>query len=466
MQFDPLILARAQFAFTIVFHIIFPSFTIGLSAYMAFLGVLWLRTGEERFQLLMRFWSRIFAVSFAMGVVSGIVLSYQFGTNWSRFSTFAGNFVGPLIGYEVLMAFFLEATFLGILLFGFSRVPPWLYVLSAGVVALGTAMSAFWILAANSWMQTPAGFEIRNGIAVPTDWVQVIFNPSFPWRFAHMLNAAYLTAGFVVLAVGARYVLGGRFVFEGRTMMRMALGLMVFLAPLQLLLGDQHGLNTLEYQPIKVAAMEGHWEDNAPAALELFAWPDEKAETNRYSVAFPHLGSLILTHSWDGNVPGLKRVPPDQRPPVPSVFYAFRVMVGIGLLMILFAFLGVFYWWRGTLFEQRWYLRVVAQCWWFGFVAVIAGWVVTETGRQPWVVYGQMLTADAASPVGGNTVLGTLILFVVAYAIVFWFGIYYINRLIARGPDPGTTGESEYFSNNPLSGAHDRATVEHKLGSL
>jgi cytochrome d ubiquinol oxidase subunit I len=464
MDIDPLILSRAQFAFTIVFHIIFPSFTIGLSAYMAFLGALWLRTGEERFQLLMRFWSRIFAVSFAMGVVSGIVLSYQFGTNWSRFSTFAGNVVGPLIGYEVLMAFFLEATFLGILLFGFNRVPPWLYVLSAGVVALGTAMSAFWILAANSWMQTPAGFEIRNGMAVPTDWLKVIFNPSFPYRFAHMLNAAYLTTGFVVLAVGARYVLGGRFVVEGRTMMRMALGLVVFLAPLQLFIGDQHGLNTLKHQPIKVAAMEGHWEDNAPAALEVFAWPDEKAETNRYSIAIPHLGSLILTHSWNGNVPGLKRVPPEQRPPVPAVFYAFRVMVGIGMLMILFAFLGVFFWWRGTLFERRWYLHIVAQCWWFGFIAVIAGWVVTETGRQPWVVYGQLRTADAVSPVAANAVLSTFVLFVIAYAIVFWFGIYYINRLIARGPDPGTTGESEYFSNNPLSAAHDRRAVEQKLG--
>jgi len=401
-------------------------------------------------------------VSFGMGVVSGIVLSYQFGTNWSRFSTFAGNVVGPLIGYEVLMAFFLESTFLGILLFGFNRVPQWLYVLSAAVVALGTALSAFWILAANSWMQTPTGFEIRNGVAVPTDWVKVIFNPSFPYRFAHMLNAAYLTTGFVVLAVGARYVLGGRFAVEGRTMMRMALGLMVILAPLQLLIGDQHGLNTLEHQPLKVAAMEGHWEDNAPAALELFAWPDEKAETNRYSIAIPHLGSIILTHSWNGNVPGLKRVPPEERPPVPAVFYAFRVMVGIGMLMILFAFVGVFYWWRGSLFEQRWYMRIVAQCWWFGFIAVIAGWVVTETGRQPWVVYGQLRTADATSPVVGHAVLSTFILFIVAYAIVFWFGIYYINRLIARGPDPGTTGDSEYFSNNPLAAAHDRQAAEQK----
>ncbi len=463
MDFDPVLLSRAQFAFTIVFHIIFPSFTIGLSAYIAFLGVLWLRTGEERFQLLMRFWSRIFAVSFGMGVVSGIVLSYQFGTNWSRFSTFTANVIGPLIGYEVLMAFFLEATFLGILLFGFSRVPPWLYVLSAGVVALGTAMSAFWILSANSWMQTPTAFEMRNGVALPLDWVRVIFNPSFPWRLAHMLNAAYLTTGFVVLAVGARYVLGGRFVVEGRTMMRMAIGLMVLLAPLQLVLGDQHGLNTLEYQPIKVAAMEAHWEDNAPAAFEVFAWPDEAAETNRYTISIPHAGSLILTHTWNGAVPGLKRVPPADRPPVAPVFYAFRVMLAIGLFMIASALVGAFYWWRGTLFEQRWYMRIMAQSWWIGFIAVISGWIVTETGRQPWLVYGQLRTADAVSPLTANSVLGTLILFILAYAVVFWFGIYYINRLIARGPDAGTTGESEYFSTYPLSAAHDSEAVEHKL---
>ena len=463
MELDPVLLARAQFAFTIVFHIIFPSFTIGLSAYIATLGVVWLRTGEERYQLLMRFWSRIFAVSFAMGVVSGIVLSYQFGTNWSRFAAFTANVIGPMIGYEVLMAFFLEATFLGILLFGFSRVPPWLYVMSAAVVALGTAMSAFWILSANSWMQTPTGYEIRNGVAYPLDWLQIVFNPSFPYRLAHMLNAAYLTTGFVVLAVGARYVLGGRYLAEGRTMMRMAIGLMVVLAPLQLFLGDQHGLNTLKYQPIKVAAMEAHWEPNAPADFEIFAWPDEKAETNRYALSIPHAGSLILTHSFDGLVPGLKSVPPDQRPPVAPVFFAFRVMVGIGLFMIAAALLGAFYWWRGTLFEERWYLRVMANCWWIGFIAVISGWIVTETGRQPWVVYGVMRTADATSPVAAHAVLGTLILFVLAYGTVFWFGIYYINRLIARGPDPATTGGSEHFSGNPMSAAHDRESVEHKL---
>jgi cytochrome d ubiquinol oxidase subunit I len=348
-------------------------------------------------------------------------------------------------------------------LFGFERVPAWLYVLSAWVVALGTAMSAFWILSANSWMQTPAGYEIRNGVAYPTDWVAVIFNPSFPYRLAHMLNAAYLTTGFVVLAVGARYVLGGRYLQEGRTMMRMAIALMAVLAPAQLIIGDQHGLNTLKYQPLKVAAMEGHWDSNKPGDFAIFAWPDEQAETNRFELAIPRGSSLILTHKLNGLFQGLKSVPPDQRPPVPSVFYAFRVMVGIGLFMIASALLGAFYWWRGTLFEQRWYMRMMAHCWWIGFVAVIAGWVVTETGRQPWVVYGLMRTADAVSPIAGATVLGTLIVFVLAYCTVFWFGIYYINRLIVRGPDTSITGPSEYFSQNPLSAAHDRESVEHKL---
>ena len=455
MDWDPVLLARLQFAFTIIFHIIFPSFTIGLSAYIATLSAVWLRTGEERFHLLMRFWTKIFAVSFAMGVVSGIVLSYQFGTNWSRFSVVTGNVIGPLLGYEVLMAFFLEATFLGILLFGFNRVPPWLYVLSAAVVALGTALSAFWILAANSWMQTPAGHEMRVGIAYPIDWLHVIFNPSFPYRLAHMLNAAYITTGFVVLAVGARYLIGGRYIAEGRAMMRMAIGLLVILTPLQLFIDDQHGLNTLKHQPIKVAAMEGHWDGSKPVALELFAWPDEKAETNRFSIAIPNASSLILTHSWNGLIPGLKSVPPSERPPVVPVFFAFRIMVGIGLFMIAAALLGAFFWWRGTLFEQRWYLRVMSQCWWIGFVAVIAGWVVTESGRQPWIVYGIMRTADATSPVPGATIAGTLALFVVTYGIVFWFGIYYINRLIARGPQPPGTGPSDAFSNRPIAAARD-----------
>src|SRR5262245_39824483 len=315
MDFDPVLLARLQFAFTIIFHIIFPSFTIGLSAYLATLGCLWLRSGNDRFQHLARFWTKIFAVSFAMGVVSGIVLSYQLGTNWSRYSAVVGNVVGPLIGYEVLTAFFLEATFLGVMLFGWNRVPPGLHVRST-LVALGTLFSAFWILSANSWMQTPAGHEIRDGIAVPVDWLRVVFNPSFPYRLAHMVTAAYLTTSFVVLAVGARYMLAGRHLDEARTMVRMAVGFAAIVAPLQLLIGDQHGLNTLAHQPLKIAAIEAHWNGDVPADLVLFAWPDESAQANRFAVTIPHAGALILTHRWDGLIPGLTSVPPQDRPPV------------------------------------------------------------------------------------------------------------------------------------------------------
>ncbi|MFZ0845030.1 MAG: cytochrome ubiquinol oxidase subunit I [Pseudolabrys sp.] len=451
MEFDPFLLARLQFAFTITFHIIFPTFTIGLSAYLATLGVLWLRTGDEHYHLLMKFWTKIFAVSFAMGVVSGLVMSYEFGTNWSRFSVVVGNVVGPLIGYEVLTAFFLEATFLGVLLFGFNKVPPWLYVMSAAIVAIGTSMSAFWILSANSWMQTPAGFEMRNGVAFPTDWIAAIFNPSFPYRFTHMLNAAYVTTAFVVLAVGARYILAGKHLEHGRTMMRMAIGLLVIIAPLQLILGDQHGLNTLKYQPIKVAAMEAHWDGSKPADFDIFAWPDEKAGVNHYEISIPKAGSLILTHRLNGLFPGLNSVPESDRPPVKNVFFAFRIMIGIGFFMIAAALMGAFLWWRGTLFETRWYLRVMAQCWWLGFVAVIAGWVVTESGRQPWIVEGVLRTADATSPVPGASVATTLALFVLCYGIVFSFGIYYINRLIALGPLGPAVAETGHFGGSPIS---------------
>ncbi len=460
--FDPVLLSRIQFAFTITFHIIFPTFTIGLSAYIATLGALWLRSGNDRYLQLMRFWTKIFAVSFAMGVVSGIVMSYEFGTNWSQFSRAAGNVIGPLIGYEVLMAFFLEATFLGVLLFGFNRVPPWLYAMSAAIVAIGTAMSAFWILSANSWMQTPAGYVLKDGIAYPTDWIAVIFNPSFPYRFAHMLNAAYLTTGFVVLAVGARFLVEGRHLEEGRTMLRMAIGLTAILAPLQLVIGDRHGLNTLEYQPIKVAAMEAHWDDSKPGDFHIFAWPDETAESNRYSVSIPNGSSLILTHKLNGLFPGLKSVPADQRPPVRIVFFAFRIMLAVGLFMIAAALYGAFLWWRGTLFETRWYLRVMANSWWVGFLAVMAGWVTTESGRQPWIIEGILRTVEAGSPVTGGNVLATLVLFILAYGVVFSFGIYYINRLIVRGPRGPEVETVESFAGSPITAAHDtgRAAVK------
>src|SRR5262245_10894701 len=455
MDFDPVLLARVQFGFTISFHIIFPSFTIGLSAYIATLEILWAWKEDDRYRRLSAFWTRIFAVSFGMGVVSGIVLSYQLGTNWSRFSAIAGNIVGPLAGYEVLAAFFLEATFLGVLLFGRSRVPRWLHVFSAIAVAVGTAISAFWILSANSWMQTPVGHVMRDGVAYPQSWLAIIFNPSFIYRFAHMLNAAFLTTAFVVMAVGARHLLAGRHLEEARVMTRMAVGLAVVLAPLQLFLGDQHGLNTLAHQPIKVAAMEGHWDGSKPGDFYIFAWPDEKNERNLFAIPIPRGSSLVLTHDPNGLFPGLTSVPPQDRPPVVPVFFGFRIMLAVGFYMIAAALFGAWLMCRRTLFETRWFLWVIANTWWVGFVAVIAGWIVTENGRQPWVVYGTLRTADAVSPVPGGSVATTLALFVLVYGVVFSIGIYYINRLINRGPEPEDR-EPEGFGNRPLAaGAGD-----------
>ena len=457
MDVDALLLARLQFAFTIIFHIIFPSFTIGLAAFIATLLVRWRMTGEERLRNLAHFWTKIFAVSFAMGVVSGIVLSYQFGTNWSRFSEVAGNVVGPLIGYEVLTAFFLEATFLGIMLFGWKRVSPNLHTLAAILVAVGTSMSAFWILSANSWMQTPAGHEIKNGIAYPLDWLAIVFNPSFPYRFAHMFTAAYLTTSLVVLSVGARYLYTGRYIEDAKTMMRMGLGMVAVLAPLQLLIGDQHGLNTLHYQPAKIAAMEGHWDGSKPGELVLFAWPNQKAERNDYEIAVPNVASLILTHSFDGLFKGLKDFAPNERPHVATVFFAFRIMVGVGMLMIAIGFIGAFLWWKGRLFDTRWFLRPLTYAWPLGFIAIIAGWTVTESGRQPYLVYNILKTADAVSAVSFGAVLTSLILFVLVYSSVFSMGILYINRLIEKGPAPATTTDEKGVPSRPLSGAKQGA---------
>src|SRR3954469_10761212 len=317
---DAVLLSRVQFGFTIAFHIIFPAFSIGLSAFIATLELMWLKTKAPHLHTLARFWTKVFAVSFAMGVVSGIVLEYQLGTNWSRYGTIIGNTLGPLFSYEVLTAFFLEASFLGAMLFGWTRFPPWVHAFSSVMVALGTAISGFWILAANSWMHTPAGFAIADGVTYPVNWLQIIFNPSFPYRFAHMMTAAYLTTSLVVAAAGARYLLSNRFEREARTMLKMGLGMLAVLAPVQALIGDMHGLNTLQYQPAKVAAIEAHWEDDGPAALVLFAWPDEKSESNRAEIALPHLGSLGLKHEWNGRIKGLKDFPRDDRPPVAPVF--------------------------------------------------------------------------------------------------------------------------------------------------
>lgn len=463
-DFDATLLARIQFAFTIAFHIIFPAFTIGLSAYIASLEGLWIFRGEERHHHLARFWTKVFAVSFAMGVVSGLVMSYQFGTNWSRYSVNVGNVVGPLMGYEVLTAFFLEATFLGVMLFGWNRVPPWLHFFASLMVALGTLLSAFWILSANSWMQYPTGHTVRDGVAYPVDWVQIIFNPTFPIRFAHMVGAAYLTTAIVVLAVGARYLLQNRYLDEARTTIKMALGMVIVLAPLQLVLGDVHGLETAQYQPAKLAAIEAHWDGSKPADLVLFAIPNEETESNDYEISIPGVASLLITHEWAGTFPGLKDFPPDLRPPVIFPFFGFRIMVAIGLWFIALAAVGAFLWWRGKLFESRWYLRAAALSWPLGFIAILAGWVTTETGRQPWVVTGVLKTSDATSPgIGADSVAASLILFVLVYSVVFTAGIVYIRRLIEKGPvlqAPG--GIDEGLPNRPLSAATETGSQSLK----
>lgn len=459
MDLDPVLLARIQFAFTVSFHIIFPSFTIGLAAFIATLLVRWQWTGRDHLYHLARFWTKIFAVSFAMGVVSGIVLSYQFGTNWSKFSEVTGNVIGPLIGYEVLTAFFLEATFLGIMLFGWNRVSPKLHVTAAILVAVGTSLSAFWILSANSWMHTPQGHEVIDGIAYPVDWIQIIFNPSFPYRFAHMFTAAYLTTSIVVAAVGARYLLQGRFLEEAKTMMRMGIGMIALLAPLQLFIGDMHGLNTAEHQPAKVAAMEAHWDGSKPADLILFAIPNEEAERNDYEISIPNMASLIITHDVNGLFPGLKDFKAEDRPPVTPVFFAFRIMVGIGMLLIAIGAVGAFLWVTRKLFTTQWFLKPLALTWPLGFIAILAGWWVTETGRQPWVATGILRTADAISPVSASAVLTSLILFVLVYSSVFSMGIFYINRLINKGPSGAATADGDGVASRPMSAA-TKATHE------
>ena len=433
---DPVFLARLQFAFTISFHILFPAFTIGLASWLAVLEWRWLKTGNPVYAAVYRMWVRIFAVTFGMGVVSGVVMSFQFGTNWSVFADQAGNVLGPLLGYEVLTAFFLEASFLGVMLFGWNRVSPRMHFAATLIVALGTLISAFWILSANSWMQTPQGFRVGdNGLLYPSNWLAVIFNPSFPYRFVHMVTATYLTTAFAVAGTGAFYLWRGRHVAHARVMFGMAMIMAIFVAPLQLVVGDLHGLNTLAYQPVKVSAMEGLWETQHGAPLVLFGWPAAQEETTRYAVEIPKLSSLILTHDLNGEVKGLKEWPRDERPPVALVFWAFRVMVGMGVLMILTGVLSVILYFRKRLFDTRWFLRWCMALTPAGFIAVLAGWFVTEIGRQPYMVYGVLRTSASSSPVTGSPIALSLTAFVLTYLFVFGAGSYYILRLIGKGPD-------------------------------
>ncbi|AZC19353.1 cytochrome ubiquinol oxidase subunit I [Pseudomonas sp. CMR5c] len=431
-------LARIQFAFTVSFHIIFPAITIGLASFLAVLEGLWLKTHNNTYKDLYHFWSKIFAVNFGMGVVSGLVMAYEFGTNWSRFSDFAGSITGPLLTYEVLTAFFLEAGFLGVMLFGWNRVGRGLHFFSTVMVAIGTLISTFWILASNSWMQTPQGFSIVDGRVMPMDWLAIVFNPSFPFRLAHMAIAAFVSTAFFVGASGAWHLLRGNDTPQVRKMLSMALWMALIVAPIQAVVGDAHGLNTLEHQPAKIAAIEGHWENHGdePSPLVLFGLPNMDSEKTDYALEVPYLGSLILTHSLDKQIPALKSFPKEDRPNSAIVFFSFRIMAGLGMLMILTGVLGLLLRRSGALYRNRWFLRLVLLMGPTGLIAMLAGWITTEVGRQPWVVYGLLRTSDAASNHSVMQLSVSLALFVLIYFSVFAVGIGYMMKLVRKGPQP------------------------------
>ena len=448
MLTDPtaLLLARWQFAFTVSFHFLFPPFTIGLAAYLAVLEGLWLRTGKALYLDLFRYWLKIFEINFAMGVVSGIVLSYQFGTNWAVFSDKAGPIVGPLMAYEVLTAFFLEAGFLGVMLFGMEKVGRGLHFAATVCVALGTLLSSFWILAANSWMQTPQGFEMgANGQFLPgPSWWPIVFNPSFPYRLVHTVTASFLATALVVGGVGGWHLLRGNGTPQVRKMFSMAMWMAALVAPIQIAIGDAHGLNTLEHQPAKVLALEGDYLSHADGApLYLFGWPNDRTQHLDYAVGIPHLGSLILKHDPHAPLAGLDTIPDDEQPPAAIVFWSFRLMVGLGFLMFALGLLGLWARWRGTLYASRLLHRFALVMSPMGFVAIIAGWVTTEVGRQPFLVYGLLRTSEARSPIGAPAVATSLLAFVVIYFAVFGVGIWYILRLMRAPPHAGEAPPAE-----------------------
>ncbi|NBB13324.1 cytochrome ubiquinol oxidase subunit I [Pseudomonas sp. SLFW] len=468
---EALDLARIQFAFTVSFHILFPAITIGLASFLAVLEGLWLKTHDDTYRDLYHFWSKIFAVNFGMGVVSGLVMAYEFGTNWSRFSDFAGAITGPLLTYEVLTAFFLEAGFLGVMLFGWNRVGRGLHFFATVMVAIGTLISTFWILASNSWMQTPQGFEIVDGRVIPVDWLAVIFNPSFPYRLMHMAIAAFVATAFFVGASAAWHLLRGRDNPAIRRMLSMAMWMALIVAPIQAVVGDAHGLNTLEHQPAKIAAIEGHWENvgNEPTPLILFGIPDMKEERTKYAIEIPYLGSLILTHSLDKQIPALKSFPPEDRPNSLIVFWSFRVMVALGMLMIFVGLWSAWLRWRGGLYTNRLFLRLVMCMGPAGLIAMLAGWFTTEIGRQPWVVYGLMRTANASSNHSVGQLTLTLVLFVVVYFMLFGTGFGYMMRLVRKGPKTHESADTPHGGPGqkrtparPLSAADEGSEEGHK----
>lgn len=434
MELDPLLLSRLQFAFVVSFHAIFPVFSIGLASYLALLYGLFVKTKNPAWERLAEFWTKAFAVVFGMGVVSGIVMAFQFGTNWSNFSQATANFFGPMLSYEVLTAFFLEAGFLGVLLFGRDKVSPGVHLFAAIMVALGTLISAFWILAGSSWMHTPAGVELREGVFHITSWLEAIFNPSFPYRLAHMVLASFLVGGFVVAGVSAWYLLREHDVEANKKALSMSLWLLLIAAPTQAVVGDFHGLNTLEYQPSKIAAIEGIWETESSVPLLLFAIHDQDNQTSHYQIGIPKLASLILTHDPNGELPGLNEIPRDEQPPVWFTFYGFRIMVGLGMLMIAFAIAGLALRPGGRIYTNRTFLQGLRLMSVAPFIAVLAGWITTETGRAPWMVYGMMTQAEGVTPsLTGGMALFTLLGYIAVYAVVFWAGVYYLTRVIRQG---------------------------------
>lgn len=450
LNLDPTFLARIQFAFTISFHIIFPAFTIGLASFLAVLEWKYLKTGDKNYRDLYKFWIKIFAVAFGMGVVSGVVMSYEFGTNWSVFSNRISNILGPLLSFEVLTAFFLEASFLGIMLFGWGKVSARMHFIATCIVAVGTLISAFWILAANSWMQTPQGFEIAaDGRLYPTSWLEIIFNPSFPYRYCHMVIGAYLATAFVIGGVGSFYLWKKRHISHAKIMLKMSVMIVFIIAPLQVFIGDLHGLNTLKFQPAKIAAMEGIWESEKGAGLLLFALPNQENEINHHEIKIPHLASLILTHDKNGEIKGLKEWKKEDRPPVMPVFWSFRVMVGIGIMMVGIGLISFVQYFRGKIFESRF-----LQIWWMlmmpsGFIAILAGWFVNEIGRQPYVAYGIIRTAESISPaITGPQVAFSLLAFVIMYIFVFGSGSYYILKLIAKGIPIVAEEKEQYYKHS------------------
>lgn len=445
MSLDPVILARAQFAFTMAFHIVFPAFSIGLASYLAVLEALWLRTGRELYLNLFKYWMKIFAVAFAMGVVSGLVMSYQFGSNWSVFSDKAGPVIGPLMAYEVMSAFFLEAGFLGVMLFGLERVGKKLHFAATIAVAAGTFASAFWILSVNSWMQTPAGYAVNAaGQFVPASWLAIIFNPSFPFRLVHMVLAAYLTTALVVGAAGGWHLLRDASNKGARKMFAMAMGMIVVVAPIQIFVGDLHGLNTLEHQPAKIMAMEGHYRSHPDGApLILFGLPDQQAGEVRYAVEVPKASSLILKHNPNAPMAGLETVPRADWPYVPILFWSFRIMVGLGMLMLLLGGVALFARLRGRLYAWRPLHIGAVMMGPMGFVAVLAGWITTEVGRQPWTVYGLLRTSQSVSPLEAPAVAASLAAFAVVYFTVFSAGVFYLLRLMSHPPHRDEPGLSD-----------------------